>query len=425
MEEFRRGWRIVAVAMVGLALSSSVLGIYTIGLFIPELQREFGWSLAEIQFASFLSMMALLFTIPVVATLTDKFGARPVAIVSMIALSITFMAQGLVTNFIWFYYALSIGITVLGAGTLALTWTNILSRWFVERRGLALGLALLGTGVGGIILKPITAVLIEAVGWRGAFVGIGLLPLVLGLPLAIFWFRPPPVAIEDSSVPKDEVPMSGATYKEALRDWRFWSFGVCFVPIAAAIGALLANMEIILADQGMTHGSIVTVVTFFGVFVIVGRITGGYLLDKINAAIVGAVLVALIAVACLLLTPPDIGFTRALIVVALVGLGSGVEFDVMAFMTARLFGLRAYSRIYGGMLMFFFLGGGMGPTVFGVVRDSQDSFYLALVGTAIALVPAVFLMLLVGSRLPPKDEDEITRAEGTNSVMLPLKKETI
>lgn len=397
MGEFQRGWKIILCALVGIAFSNTIINIYTIGMLAPELARTFHWSMRAILFSTLVHSAVLVIVLPLVGALTDRCGARPVAIGSALCLSVALALMSRLQGSLMVFYCLTAASALGGAGTVAMTWSRMVALWFHDRRGLALGIALLGTGLGGAFLKPYTSLLIGAWGWRGAYLGLGLLPLATSVPLALAWFRSP-AAASDRRAGLVDPAVQGVTTAQALRNWRFWALGFAFVPVAGTIGALVANMETVLRSVGIAGASVVRMVTCIGLFVIAGRLGGGYLLDKINAAFIGAVLIALLAVGCLLLAFPPVGPARAMLAIAFVGLSSGVEFDVMAFLAARLFGLRAYARIYGGLLMFFFVGGALGPFLFSAVYDATHSFRNALVGATVALALAAGAMLATSLR---------------------------
>ena len=156
-EEFKRGWTVVMASAVGAGTGTSALTFYSLGAFVEPLSREMGWTRAEITAAPFFMTMASLIMGPLSGWLADRIGARRVAVVSQIMF--VFAVAGLsltgpsVTSFYVGYFA----IALVGAGTMPITWTRAITSWFFAGRGLALGFALMGTGVMGMIAPSLAS----------------------------------------------------------------------------------------------------------------------------------------------------------------------------------------------------------------------------------------------------------------------------
>ena len=190
-----------------------------------------------------------------VGLLVDKVGVRKVAISSVLAFSLSLMLHAANPGSYTYFLAMWVVVAVCGIGTLPITWTRAINHWFHDCRGLALGSALVATGLFGIIAKLYVAGLIDAYGWRAAFVGLGFLPLFIALPVAWLFFKD----VDDPSIPKEKLPsmMSGAenfldqghSTKGAFSDWRFWLLCVCFVVISFGVGGTIPNMENLMAPK--------------------------------------------------------------------------------------------------------------------------------------------------------------------------------
>ncbi|MET0210979.1 MAG: MFS transporter, partial [Burkholderiaceae bacterium] len=245
--EFRRGWPIVLASMLGVGLGLSPLPFYTAGVLAPHLHAEFGWGMGQIFFGITITTFVVLFAGPLAGFLAARWGTRPVALGSLVLFALAFMAMGLGTGSLPQYYLTWGAIALLGAGTLPITWTRGVNNWFDERKGLALGLTLMGTGVFGIVAKPLTAWLIESFGWRGAYFGLGLLPLVIAFPVAFVLFRN---TDGDPSASVARRPPEGLSFAQTLRSWRLWVMAAGFIPISFALGGPIPNMENILRSNG-------------------------------------------------------------------------------------------------------------------------------------------------------------------------------
>ena len=163
----------------------------------------------------------------------------------------------------------------------------------------------------------------------------------------------------------------GLTMRQTAADWRFWLVGMCFVSLAFAVGGLIPNMENILKIDGFAHADIVPLTSLIGLSVIVGRIAGGWLIDLFWAPAVAAVLLGAPSIACLLLSGSGLSYQTAVLAIALIGMAAGAEYDLLAFIVARYFGMKSYGSIYGALYSFFALGAGIGPVFFGANFDHR------------------------------------------------------
>jgi len=417
-DEFRRGWPIVTAAMFGIALGLSPMPFYTIGIFAPILAQEFHWSFAQIFAGITCTTAAVIVASPAVGFAADRFGVRPVALTSVALFGLCFMGLGAGTGSLPLYYVTWLVIALLGAGTLPITWTRAVNNGFQSGKGLALGFSLLGTGLFGYVIKPLAAWFIAEFGWRGAYVAIGALPLVVALPIGLLCFRDPGQGAIDpvqrraaSQLQAARTP--GLTMRETLREWRFWLLAGCFIALAFAVGGLIPNMENILKLFKFAHADIVHLTSMIGLSVIVGRVLGGWLIDRFWAPAVAAVLLGAPAAACLILAGPALDYRGAMLSICLIGLAAGAEYDLLAFFVARYFGMKSYGGIYGVLYSCFALGAGIGPVVFGANFDRTHGYRESLhLAAGLFLLPALLMLVLGRYRQFASAEPAVPLATG-------------
>lgn len=390
--EFARGWPVILAALLGIGCGLAALPFYTLGVFAPHLARAFGWSVGQIMGALTITTFSLVVAGPIAGALCDRYGTRPVALGSLTLFGLAYLSLALLGGSLVQYYLTFLVISFVGVGTLPITFTRTVNRWFDRNRGLALGLAMMGTGLFGILCKPLLAWLITVQGWRAGFVALGALPLVVALPACLVLFREPGGAAGPAA---GAVPLPGLTRAEALRGWRFWLIAVVLVPISFALAGTVPNLEGILTDHGFTPATILRLTPLIGLASIVGRLVGGWLLDRFWAPAVAFVILGMPAVSCVLLAMPGLTPGTGALAVFLIGFALGIEYDVVAFLTARYFGMRAYAAIYSLLYVCFSTGAGLAPLVFGVIRDRTHDFAPALWLSAglLPLCSAAFLLL--------------------------------
>ena len=391
--EFRRGWQVVLASLLGIGLGLSPMPFYTMGVFAPHLAQEFGWSIGQIMGGITVTSVMVLWAGPAAGMLAVRFGVRRVALISVVLFGLAFMALGLSNGSLPLFYGTWAAIAILGAGTLPITWTKAVNHWFDLRKGLALGLSLMGTGIFGILSKPYLAWLIGAYGWRAGYVGLGLLPLLIAFPTAFLLFRDTDTHVD--AVVRTTTP-GGLTVRETLRDRRFWLLAIALLPISFALGGPVPNLEVILRGGGVSPGTIVALTPLVGLSALIGRVAGGWLLDRFWAPAVAFVILSLPGLSCWLLAGTMLDHSTAAVAIFLIGFALGVEYDVMAYFVARYFGLRSYPGIYGLLYVFFGLGSGLGPMVYGWDYDAHASYRLALQTSCLILLAGSASLLALG-----------------------------
>ena len=402
--EFKYGWPVVLAGSIGISLGMSPLPFYTIGVFAQPLSQEFGWGIEQIMYGLIPFCVATVISAPLAGYLSDRFGVRPVALISIILFSLAMMAFGLNNGSLPLYFMLWSLLSFGGAGTLPITFTKAIARWFQHKRGLALGMALVGTGIGGALAKIFAAALIEAVGWRLAYVGIGFLPLLVSFPVVFLLFRDvddPKVEskVRDLEKVRPERATSqlyGFSFLESLRDPRFWLLCAIFLPLSFAIGGPIPNLETLLGAKGFARGDAIILASFLGYSVYVGRILAGYLLDIIWAPAVACVLQMMPAISMYIFTIPDPSYAQMVMAIVTLGVAAGGEYDLLAYPVARYFGMKSYARIYGTLYAFFGLGAGFGPAIFGAIYGRTGSYDLAMDYAMWAFVVCALSFLFLG-----------------------------
>ncbi len=400
--EFREGWRVVFASAIGIGLGMSPLPFYTIGVFAKPLAAEFGWGIEQIMSGLVVFAIGAIIMSPVIGFITDRIGSRRVVLTARVLFALSMMSFALMDGSIERYLLTWALLAVTGAGTLPITWTRAVNAWFMEKRGLALGIALIGTGLFGVLAKQYAFFLIELLGWRWAYVGVGALPLLIAWKIAFLLFREP---TDHKTVERDQkrgrpataiVQYGGMNFRQALTDWRFWLLACCFVPISFAIGGPVPNLETMLGNKGFDPQDAVTLASVLGIAVVIGRPLGGYLLDRFWAPAVAALLLSMPAISMLMLSQAEFGFVHAAVAIGMLGIAAGVEYDLMAYLVSRYFGLRHYAVIYGAIYAFFALGVGFAPAVFGAVFERQGSYDAMFRISALLFLAGALPLLLLG-----------------------------
>jgi len=457
-QEWSRGWPIVLASLVGIALCLSPLPYWALIVIGEELAKEFGWT-RQIITAGFLFMTAgVLIGAPVAGQLVDRYGARKVLLPSILALGAGTAAFSLMTANPNIFYLIFFITAFLGSATLPITWSKAIVNNFDKHRGLALGIALTGTGFYGFVATPSIQAMVNSFGWRWAYVSVGLLPILISFPLAIVLFKDKkedqqiqskaidpnqksliswlwiPIAIAVilcalviyvlgrpggavqviwmmlafllvyvayvymTSKDNGESGLPGLTVREVYKDYRFWVIFSSFILLGACVSGIIANSKFILLDKGYTANqasSFLIGAGVIGLSTMAGRLVGGYLVDRMWAPLIGFIFLSVPAVGCWILIQ-NFGVGVNVIALVLVGLAAGVEFDLMAYFVSRYFGMKSYGRIYGLIYAGFGLGAGTSPIIFNLIKGGDADYSRVLWLVAIGFVVGGSVLLTLG-----------------------------
>jgi predicted MFS family arabinose efflux permease len=396
------GWWIVLTSALGLLLGPIPISIFSFAVFLQPWAQEFHASRGAVSLARTVHSTILPLGLPFAGQLLDRYGARRVVLPStifagMILLSAYFSIRSLPQ--LYFFY-LVLGLATCGAGPLQ--YCNVVSHWFDRRRGLALGVTMLGLGVGALITPLAAQYLIATVGWRPALSLFGAAALVVTVPAIAILLRDRPesmgltpdgaAAIPTSSQTSNED--TGLSWHQTWRSSTFWVLFCAFFLVSSTVQACFSHIAAILVDRGSSAGTAALATSLFGGGVLAGRGGSGYLLDRFFAPRVAAAIfgIAALGIGLLRITSSlGIASTAAFFI----GLGLGAEVDIMAYLTSRYFGLRAFGTIYGVIFAGFGLAGGLGTYLMGAAYDAGSSYAVALdVCCLVTSMGAIILMRL-------------------------------
>lgn len=405
-----RGWWIVAVAVVAQCFGTAPLLVYTFGIFAKPLVQAFHTNRGSIALAVSILDIVNTLTAPVAGRLIDRYGARRITILSFVGLTLALAGLSFARPPLWILYAAYATGGLLGIATTPVTFSRVVANWFDKKRGLALGLASTGVGLGIFIVPPFAQFLIDERGWRTAYLGLGALSLVIALPIVWIFLKGTPEEVgllpDGASAPSEHatprLQQSGMTVAEAIRTVTFWQLCGVFFCVAACGNGTIAHIVPLLTDRGMPGHSAALAASLFGVASILGRVGNGYLVDRFFAPRVAAVLFGGAAAGVAILWT---GASGAAVYFAsiFVGLAIGAESDVMPFLVSRYFGMRSMATLYGFIFGSYTLGNATGRYLFGTGFDATGSYRTPLACAFAVLLVAVIATLLLGKYRAPAE----------------------
>ena len=397
--KFTNPWWVVVGAVTGLFVCNGPVLGFTFGVFLKPIMADTGWHRSTASFALSVGGILGAIAVPILGRMMDRWSIRRVALPGIVVYTIFMSLMGLAPAVLWIFTLMFAMAEMTSAIQTPLGYAKAISAWFDRRRGLALGIAMSGVGLGAFVIPQVAERLIERIGWRGTYVSLGMLTLVIAFPVVALWIREPRPGEGERGNAAAITVLVGYTVREATSTARFWMLGAAFFFVAVGINGSAAHIVPLLTDHGLSAAAATATLAIFGLATMGGRLLAGFLVDRIFAPYV-ATFFFLAPIAGFAFLASASGMLPAAGVV-LMGMGLGTEIDLIAFLVTRYFGQRAFGQLYGYFFMIFGLGSSFGRFLAGLVYDLAGSYTPALIGAALALVAAVILVNRLGSYLYP------------------------
>lgn len=407
LDEWRKGWRVVLGAGVGIG-TGVALYLLVASLLIKGVTKEFGWTRGDLALAGASSFLIAAVALMFIGRFVDRFGFRAVVLVCVPALASVYFLTTLIEGSFAFYIALLLVGGIFGGGTGAMVYTRPVIAAFDRSRGLALGVAASGTSLAAVIVAPIIAGLVGTYGWRAGLYGMVVVTLVIGLPLALWLIGQAKEAKGDAAdelIDKEDVsPALHMTLAEALRGPAFWLIAAALVAINIPGAGVVGQLAPMITDKGLSETEAGIAMSIYAIGLLIARVGTGFALDRFPAPNVAAIATGVPALGAALLLVPDPNFALAAFAVLLIGMQQGAEIDLLAFFVSRNFGTKNYGSIYGAIAMGGALASAAGLILFGKVHDLTKSYDIALITGTVAFVmgASAFYALRFVKRAEPK-----------------------
>lgn len=394
--EFRRGGKVLLAGFLGTMCGASPLPFNVLGFLFKPLEAEFGWNVQQVSVGITIFGVTAALLAPVFGWLADRFGVRRVAILSLIGFILAFSSLYFTPSQLIGFYALWFLVGLIGIGSTPVTWSRGISLWFVRQRGLALGIMLVGTSAAAFVVPQIAVWAISNFGWREMFPIVALLPLLVALPMTLLFFREPRADERPAGLSTASGEVAGMTFKEAIRTRQFWLLWLSIFLIASAYGGAHIHLPAIVADHGIGAGQAAGIMGVVGLGLLIGRVGVGFLLDKFWGPAVAFPVLCLPAIACYLLLGTSSEMLWITMAAFFLGFAAGAESDLIAFLSARYFGMAHFGRIYGMLYMPFGFMSAMSPLIYGTVKVQTGSYDAILMVAAVVFVIGGALLLGLG-----------------------------
>ena len=403
------GWYIVAASVLTNTIFSAAYFQGFSALFLP-IETHFGWNRTVLSAAMSIRQLESGLVSPFVGLSIDRIGARKIllfsAVVSGVGLIGLGFSQGTLSFFL-FFIIVSFGAS---GSSHAVTWPVLIARWFTRKRGLATGIAVMGPIFGSPFVIANTSIE-DAVGWRLVLIAYGVLVLVALTLLSLvardrpesYGLLPDGDAIEtehaefDLAQRRARESQKGLDIREVTRTKEFWLLtlylGGMFVVNSAFQVHLFPYFEL---DKGFSPSGAAVVLTLVFTLSGIGRIGGGFLLDKVDYRIVLSLVAAIMGSGFVYLQLVDVSSVWGTVpFAALFGIGFGSIIPLRGALGSMMFGTKSIGAVVGLLQGGAVAAGVVGPLFLGVAFDLQGDYSMAmwgLVAVSAAMIPLALAM---------------------------------
>ncbi|MDL2234103.1 MFS transporter [Ruminococcaceae bacterium OttesenSCG-928-L11] len=393
------------IAFAGMLISGAGVGIVnsTLGVFVRPVCEELGFLRGQFTLYSSISTLVCVVLMPVFGTLFRRFGFRRIAVIGAIACGLVLMGYSFSSKLWHFYlFAFLSGIFVNGIGIMSVG--ILVNQWFIDKKGLATGIAYSGSGLVAAILIPITNKFIELHGWRWGyrFLAIISLSVLLLVILFVVQNKPEDKGLEPyrtgESQKKSAQPSVsldvGLTREEAFHKTAFWMLAIAVMGITLCQAGPHVHTASFLSDIGYSSAFASSVSSVYMLLLTACKVVMGYVFDKLGS-LKGSLLIGgccvLFPIVALFAANPVIPWVY-IVFLAMASSGATILATVL---TTNYFGGKDFSRVYSIISMFSYFGITISSPLLGTIYDLTGGYTVAWI--LIACVGIVVCACLIGT----------------------------
>jgi MFS family permease len=411
---FFYGWIIVGLGMLSMGFWTGIRSSFSV--FYVALLDDFHWSRGGAAGVQSLAFVVYLVLSPLIGSLIDRFGPRRVILPGVVILCAGLVLSSCTNSLAQFYFYYGVVVATGVSFISIVAYSSILAHWFERKRGIAVGFAVSGMGLGTFLLVPLAQYFISLWGWRTSFVALAVIVFLVLFPVSLIFLRHKPSDLDlhpDGSIQGETLKGKNVevidtawaetkwTLKKALGTNRYWALLAFAFFSITPVYLMVTHSVRFLVDQGLNKMSAAFILALVGIVSLGMRIFWGWLSDRIGREptfCTGAFFIAL-ASASLILTELTGRTYLAYLFAVFLGMGWGVTAPMFVTISADLFQGRQFGLIYG--VVEGVIGGGcaFGAWFGGFVFDRVHSYQTAFI---VSTVFALLSCLLVWFSAPRK-----------------------
>lgn len=405
-QSFAVGWRQVAIAFLLLSAAGMIAATYSV-VAVP-LAQEFGPSRMVLMLTMTVLSAVTAALMPFAGNLMDSFSLRKLMVVGGLSLAAGYLAISFATSFT--QVLIIFGVLLAPANVLIgpLAITVLLSRWFVDRRGRAMGIAIAGISVGSFVFPFIIQGLLDANQWRDALRLLSLILLVWTVPAALLVVERPAVrglhpdgASEPSELAKRETTQAAISVKAILTDPAFWMIAGTVAIVTSGLKGMITNLVPMAIDNGIDASTAAPLISIYAACGFTAKFAFAALSDRIGPRILMLASLGGFAGGMMILTQASLGYAVIAAGVGVCGLFGGLMVPTESYLAPRVFGQKAVGKAMGILSATILIALLATPPLFGLIFDLTGA-YTGMFWTFAALALAALLWVPF-IRLTPRE----------------------
>ena len=409
-----RQWIFIVSAFALMGLFSGLNFLF--GVFLNPLIDEFAWNRSTASAAYSINMFMIAFCSMIAGGFSDKFGSRPVLIVGILIAGGSLLLSFFIQN-LWHYFLFTGVMAGTGRAAIATPVQAFIQRNLTRHRGLATGLAGSGTGLGILILAPLTGFFISNYGWRISYLYLGIIFFIVALPAAMSLIpqRRPSTGGDSSNrrqaqqeEPEPILPEASMGMREILKRRPFWMIISSHATDCMCHSVLIVHLVPIAIESGIPHLQAAGLVGVMGLGTLIGRISMGVLSDRIGAkwALFTTLVTQTSAVPFLFWIDSPYAFYAVALVV---GVGMGGHGTMYPVVTREYYGPKKIGILFGAFITGASSGMATGGFMGGLLHDMTGDYTLSILFSFVAGVASLLLVLAYPSRVKPIRKEDMAR----------------
>lgn len=378
--EFRAHWKSLLGAGIGLA-TGITLNFFTLNILGPRLIADLHWTKAQFALIGSLPIL-MIFAMPMGGWLVDRHGPRIAGAVGFVAVPAGFVALAMMRGRFEEFFVISLVMNTFGILTSALVFCRVVIDRFDTARGTALALMMCASPLTGAVMPIVTAAVIDAHGWRGAYLTLALISAVGG-SIALFLIGPSPIGQQASSA-RDESTMAERMMAVARNPIFLLLLGGMFL-VNLPRSFATSQLKIAVLDFGFPDRTGTLAVSLYAIGTISGRFLSGVALDRVPSHLVALVALSVPAAGYVYFAFPQNSAWMLFVAVFTIGLAFGSEFDIGAMILSRNFPPRDFSKLYALQDVALGLGSSAGSLILSAIlargSDFRTFMFIAMAAT--------------------------------------------
>lgn len=387
-----RKLKIAFACLIGLMIAGGGFAQGAIALVMQPLQHSFGWSRGEIGFSLTLMTWASALAMPFLGRRMDRMGSRRVLLVTAGLITVVTLSLAAATSSILQFWGCFAVLGLLNGSQVG--YTKVVSGLFTRHRGKAFALFTAESTVVAAVLPQLMKLFVEGSGWRGLFVWLAAIKLVLALPIMIAWLKDPDPA---PGATPDPALLEGESLAEALRTRTFWLMTLANAGGGLVIYGMIPHLVGMMQGAGLSLSAAVNAMSLMALANVMGQLSSGFVVDRVQTPKVAAAYLCLFFVGVFLVSRASAATGPVLLYtgVILMGLGGGSQMPMRNYFFTRYFGLRGFGAILGTFMAISAVLTAPAPFVIGLIYDRTHSYSgaFAMFMVAAAISIGAFLVL--------------------------------